>query len=131
MLSDMKKRSPEHLAYTARLGAVLLLIGNAMLFLTRGMDLYQLAHKKLTSLAGWERFTTALSETFQAGHWTEMSWFLVIPLALNTLILCPLIIRRAAQASGRFWKDRLSLISTSVAIIVSVLSLIYLAIVIL
>ena len=131
MLSDMKKRSPEHLAYTARLGAVLLLIGNAMLFLTRGMDLYQLAHKKLTSLAGWERFTTALSETFQAGHWTEMSWFLVIPLALNTLILCPLIIRRAAQASGKFWKDRLSLISTSVAIIVSVLSLIYLAIVIL
>ena len=76
------------------------------------------------------RFTAAVRDTFQAAHWTEMSWFLVIPLALNALVLCPLIIRRAQQASGTALKDRESRAAASVAMVVAVLSLIYLAIVI-
>ncbi|MCJ7611972.1 MAG: hypothetical protein MUP19_06890 [Candidatus Aminicenantes bacterium] len=130
MSSDMKKRSPEHLAYTARLGVILLLVGDAMLFLMRGFDLYQLAHKKLVNLSGWERFTTALHDTFHLSLWTEMSWFLVIPLALNALILCPLIVRRASQAQGVSIKDKESRAAAAVAIVVAVLSLIYLAVVI-
>jgi len=130
MSSDMKKRSPEHLAYTARLGVILLLIGDAMLFLMRGFDLYQLAHKKLVNLSGWERFTTALHDTFHLSLWTEMSWFLVIPLVLNALILCPLIIRRASQAQGVSIKDKESRAAAAMAIVVAVLSLIYLAVVI-
>jgi APA family basic amino acid/polyamine antiporter len=130
MSTDMKKHSPEHLAYTARLGVVLLLIGNAMLFLTRGFDLYQLAFKKITDLSGWSRFTAAMQQTFQTGKWTEMSWFLVIPLALNTLVLCPLIVRRAARAGGFSKKDKETRAAGNTAILVAVLSLIYLAIVI-
>ena len=130
MSSDMKKRSPEHLAYTARLGAVLLLIGNGMLFMMRGFDLYQLAHKKLTSLAGWPRIIEALHQTFHAKSWFAMSWFLVIPLVLNTAILCPLIIRRSSQANSMSEKDKGSRGAALVATVVAVLSVIYLAVVI-
>jgi hypothetical protein len=130
MSTDMKKHSPEHLAYTARLGVVLLLVGNAMLFLTRGFDLFQMAYKKMTDLSGWSRFAAAMTQMFQAGKWTEMSWFLVIPLVLNTLVLCPLIVRRAARAGGFSKKDKETRAAGNTAIIVAVLSLIYLAIVI-
>ncbi len=127
MSSDMKKRS---LAYTARLGVILLFIGDALLFLTRGFDLHRMAHKGLTHLAGWERFTTALHQTLQAKPWLEMSWFLVIPLALNALVLCPLIIRRSAQANSLSEADKRSRASSAAATFVMVLSLIYLAAVI-
>jgi APA family basic amino acid/polyamine antiporter len=130
MSSDMKKRSPEHLAYTARLGVILLIIGDAMLFLMRGFDLYRTAQRSLGQLTGWERFTTALHQTLQAKLWLEMSWFLAIPLALNALVLCPLIIRRASQANSQSEADQRSRGAYYVAAVVAVLSLIYLAAVI-
>jgi APA family basic amino acid/polyamine antiporter len=130
MSSDMKKRSPAHLAYTARLGVTLLLIGDAMLFLTRGFDLYRVAHQHLTDLSGWARLTAAFHHVFEAGLWLEMSWFLVIPLALNAFIMCPLIILRAAQSRGETGMDRKSRTSAAIAAVVAVLSIIYLAVVI-
>ncbi len=130
MSSDMKKRSPEHLAYTARLGVVLLLIGDGMLFLMRAFDLFRKAERSLTQLAGWERFTTALHMTFQSKPWLQMSWFLVIPLLLNTLIMCPLIIRRASQASSQSETDQKTRTSAVIASVVGVLSLIYMIVVI-
>jgi len=130
MSTDMKKHSPEHLAYTARLGAVLLLIGDAMLFLTRAFDLFHLAFIKITTLHGWDRFAMAFHQTFQAESWTKASLFLIIPLALNAFILSPLIIRRAARAGGFSKKDKESRAAANVAIVMSVLSVIYLAVVI-
>jgi len=127
MAVDMKKRSAEHLAYTARLGVILLLIGNALLFLTRAFDLFRMAYKELAPLTGWERFTAALHHVLRAGPWLEMSWFLVIPLALNALVLCPLIIRRASQANSLSEADQRSRAAYYVAAAVSVLSLIYLS----
>jgi APA family basic amino acid/polyamine antiporter len=130
MSSDMKKRSPEHLAYTARLGMILLLSGDAMLFLMRGFDVFRMTHRSLTHLAGWEKFTTTLHAVFQAKPWLEMSLFLVIPLLLNAVIMCPLIIRRAAQATSMSEKDQRTRASSAGATIVGVLSLVYLAVVI-
>jgi APA family basic amino acid/polyamine antiporter len=130
MSSDMKKRGPEHLAYTARLGIILLLIGDAMLFLTRAFDLHRVASRGLTHLAGWEKFTAALHAVFQIKPWLEMSWFLVIPLLLNTLIMCPLIIRRASEAATMSEKDQRTRASSVGAGVIGVLSLIYLAVVI-
>ena len=126
MSEDMKKRSAEHLAYTARLGAVLLLLGDALLFLTRGFDLFRMAQKNLAHLSGGERFAASLHQVFQAGPWLEMSWFLVVPLALNALVLCPLIIRRSAQANSLSETDKRSRAASYTAVVVSVLSLIYL-----
>jgi APA family basic amino acid/polyamine antiporter len=130
MSTDMKKHSPEHLAYTARLGAVLLLLGDALLFLTRIFDLLKPAYAKLATLSGWDRFAAALQQTFQAGNWTKVSLFLVIPLALNTFVLCPLIVRRASRASTLSKKDKEARLAANTAIVVAVLSVIYLAIVI-
>jgi hypothetical protein len=130
MSSDMKKRSPEHLAYTARLGIILLLIGDALLFLTRAFDLHRIASRGLTHLAGWEKFTAALHGVFQLKPWLEMSWFLVIPLILNTVIMCPLIIRRASEAATMSEKNQRTRASSVGASIVAVLSVIYLAVVI-
>jgi APA family basic amino acid/polyamine antiporter len=130
MHTDMKKRSPEHLAYTARLGVILLLIGDGMLFLMRGFDVYRMTHRSLTHLAGSARTSAALHYVFSAKPWFEMSWFLVIPLLLNTFILCPLIIRRASQARTMSEKDQETRASSIVATVVGVLSFIYLAVVI-
>jgi len=130
MSTEMKKHSPEHLAYTARVGAVLLLLGDGLLFLTRSFDLFKPAYAGLTSLSGWDRFTAALQQTFRAESWTKASLFLIIPLAINTLVLCPLIIRRAARAGGFSRKDKEARMAANTAILVAVLSLIYLAIVI-
>jgi hypothetical protein len=109
---------------------VLLFIGDAMLFLMRGFDVFRMTHRSLTDLAGWEKFTTTLHAVFQAKPWLEMSWFLVIPLLLNAVIMCPLIIRRASQATSMSEKDQRTRASSVGASIVGVLSLIYLAVVI-
>jgi len=130
MATDMKKRGAEHLAYTARLGVVLLLVGDALLFLTRGFDLLRIAQKDLAHLAAGERLTAALGRVFQVGPWLEMSWFLIIPLALNALVLCPLIIRRTSQANSLSEADQRSRAASHIAAVVAVLSVIYMWVVI-
>jgi APA family basic amino acid/polyamine antiporter len=129
MSTDMKKHSPEHLAYTARVGAVLLVIGDALLFLTRIFDLFKPAYAKLATLSGWDRFSAALQQTFAAENWTKASLFLILPLAINALILCPLIVRRAAKAGGFSKKDNEARLAANVAIVFFVASLVYLGIV--
>jgi APA family basic amino acid/polyamine antiporter len=123
---EMHPHSAEHLAYTARLGTILLVIGDALLFLMRGFDVYRVIHKSLTGLSGWDRFTTALVQTFQADPWMQKSWFLIIPFVLNTVILCPLIIRRSSQANRLLEKDQRSHASSTIATVFAILSLIYL-----
>jgi APA family basic amino acid/polyamine antiporter len=129
MSHEVQKRGPEHLAYTARLGAVLLVIGDAMLFLMRGFDVYRMTHRSITGLSGWDRFMAALHQTFQAGPWIEKSWFLIIPFVLNAVILCPLIIRRSSQANRLLKKGKSSHVSSMIATVFAMLSVIYLAIV--
>jgi APA family basic amino acid/polyamine antiporter len=129
MSQEVQKRGPEHLAYTARLGAVLLVIGDAMLFLMRGFDVYRMTHRSITGLSGWDRFMAALHRTFQAGPWIEKSWFLIIPFVLNAVILCPLIIRRSSQANRLLKKGKSSHLSSMIAAVFAILSVIYLAIV--
>jgi APA family basic amino acid/polyamine antiporter len=123
---ELQPRSAEHLAYTARLGTVLLLIGDALLFLMRGFDVYRLIHKGLTGLSGWDRFATALVQTFRADPWMEKSWFLIIPFALNALVLCPLIVRRSPQANSLLERARRAHASSTIAAAVGVLSVVYL-----
>ncbi|HNT33360.1 MAG TPA: hypothetical protein PKN49_13200, partial [Candidatus Aminicenantes bacterium] len=124
------KHSPEHEAFTARVGIILLAIGNALLFLTRAFDLFRAAYVKSADPAGWSRISAALTQMLHSRQWAEVSLFLVIPLALNTIVLCPLIIRRAAKAGGFSKKDKKSRAAGNAAIVIAVLSLIYLAIVI-
>jgi hypothetical protein len=90
-----------------------------------------MTHRGLTHLTGGEKFVASLHAVFQAKPWLELSWFLVIPLLLNTVIMCPLIIRRAGQAARISAQDRRTRISAAVAAIVGLLSLVYLVVVIL
>jgi len=86
-----------HDAHTAYTGAILALIGAALLFFMRGFDLFLAAlkaHEDLGSGAKW----AALRDVFSGGSWLTLSWFLAVPLALNALVLCPIVIRRALRA---------------------------------
>jgi len=67
----------EHDAHTAQMGGVLAVVGVALLFLMRGIDL-AVAH---------------------AAHaWLEVSWFLLVPLVLDIGVLVPIVTVRARRA---------------------------------
>jgi APA family basic amino acid/polyamine antiporter len=87
----------EHAAETAYTGAWLGVIGTALLFFMRGFDLWLEASKNT------ERTGSAMSEIMKLGPWLDVSWFLIVPLALNVFVLCPIVFKRAmaARASGR------------------------------
>jgi hypothetical protein len=109
------ERTAEHDAQTAHTGAWLALIGTVLLFLTRGFDIW-------IESRGAEEQPVAGSNP-----WLDVSWFLIVPLALNALVLCPIVIRRAlraklaggeaAQTAGR---------SIAIAALVLIASIIYL-----
>jgi APA family basic amino acid/polyamine antiporter len=82
----------EHNAVTAYTGAWLGIIGAGLLFFMRGFDVWLEAFKT-TKATG-----SALREVLTLGPWLEVSWFLIVPLALNALVLCPIIIKRAIVA---------------------------------
>ncbi len=91
--------SGKRFAHAARIGAGLALVGNMLLFLTRGFDIIILANKALTA-GGWsERWHASLSALGQASAWHEPSVFLLLPLALNTFVLGFIVWRRTFQAS--------------------------------
>ncbi|MGH9760712.1 MAG: hypothetical protein ACREDR_49585, partial [Blastocatellia bacterium] len=69
-----------------------------LLFFMRSFDVFLQALKSHDSLIGSARYSAALTDTFTSGPWLELSWFLVVPLALNAIVLCPIIIRRALQS---------------------------------
>lgn len=103
-----------HNAETAYYGAWLGVIGTALLFFMRGLDVWLEALKKT------DRTGSAIAEVFKLEPWTEVSWFLIVPLALNTFVLCPIIIRRAMKArQGGKADDYRHITSVSLAIAVA------------
>src|SRR5262249_23614315 len=117
-----------HDAHTAYSGAILAVIGAGLLFFMRGFDVFLAAmktHADLDSDAKW----IALHDVFTRDPWLTLSWFLVVPLALNAVVLCPIVIRRALRA--RRASDAASFAgytraSIAVAVVVGLGSLIYL-----
>lgn len=97
---SLSDRPAEHDARTAYAGAWLAVIGVGMLFLTRVLDLWQGALKSHTDLAGWAQARAAFADVWTAEPWRELSWFLIVPLAINALILCPIVVRRAGRAEA-------------------------------
>ena len=69
-------------------GACLAVAGTALLFFMRGFDLWIEASKAGASLAS----------IFGHEAWLQPSGFLLVPLALNAFLLCPIVIRRALSA---------------------------------
>ena len=122
---DGEKGSPEPAAwaYAAKVGAWLLVIGNGLLILTRGFDLILQAGKTQGSAAWSDKAAAGLAALTTPAHWLEWSWFLLIPLALNTLILGPMVVRRALRAQRGGEPARLAM---GTAAVMSVAGLIYL-----
>lgn len=126
------KQPAEHDAYAAYVGAWLALIGTILLFCMRGFDLWLEALKKPAEVVGSTRAGVALTEVLRPESWLELSWFLVIPLALTAFVLCPIIIRRALRAKQAGVSDsyrRVTLSSLSVASVVGVTTVAYLLLV--
>ncbi|HYV07789.1 MAG TPA: amino acid permease [Blastocatellia bacterium] len=88
----------EHDAHTAQVGSWLGVIGTALLFFMRGFDVWLGALKTHEDLGGFSKAAAALRDVLHPGPWVEVSWFLIVPLALNALVLCPIVFRRAANA---------------------------------
>ena len=84
----------EHDARTAYTGTWLAIIGVALLVFMRGFDIW-LNGLKDGSSAYDAFFSGVLGST---RPWLEVSWFLIVPLALNAFVLCPIVIRRALKA---------------------------------
>ena len=92
----------------------------------RGFDLWLEASKNP------DRTGSAFAEIFKPGPWFDVSWFLIVPLALNAFVLCPIVIRRAmvARQSGR--ADRHAGITRAalmIALVLLIASLLYLLLV--
>ncbi|MFY9611788.1 MAG: amino acid permease [Blastocatellia bacterium] len=88
----------EHDAHTAQVGSWLGLMGTALLFFMRGFDVYLAALKTHEGATGPSRAAAAFGDVLQTEPWIEVSWFLIVPLALNAFVLCPIIFRRATRA---------------------------------
>jgi len=85
-------------AHSARTAAWLALAGAGLLFITRGLDLWLLAYKNQATLAGWGRSQAAATSLLRADAWLHVSWFLLIPLALNTFLLTPIAVKRGFRS---------------------------------
>jgi APA family basic amino acid/polyamine antiporter len=119
-------RPAEHDASTAFAGAWLALLGVAMLLLTRALDLWEGSLDKHADLAGWEQAKAALRDVFHLAPWSEISWFLIVPLALNAFWLCPIVIRRARQAEKDGAGDRRRMnTSIALALVLSLATIVY------
>jgi APA family basic amino acid/polyamine antiporter len=102
----LSTRSAAHDARTAYAGIWFALLGAALLFLTHGFDLWLRALQRHEGLAFLLKAQAALDDVLQRGPWLQMSggvfdesfWFLIVPLAVNGFLLCPIIIRRALRA---------------------------------
>lgn len=86
-------RAGEHDAHSARTGVWLAIAGTALLLFMRGFDVWLEATKEMGPRA-------ALAQVFQPGPWLEVSWFLVVPLAINAFVLGPIILHRFRRARG-------------------------------
>ncbi|HEY6328571.1 MAG TPA: amino acid permease [Blastocatellia bacterium] len=125
--------SAAHNAHTALTGALLAVGGAGLLFFMRAFDVWTAGLSKYTDIEGIKRFSTALGDIFASEPWMTLSWFLVVPLAINALILCPIVITRALQASkspgARKFANQTAA-SIAIATVLGLGSIIYLIIVI-
>jgi APA family basic amino acid/polyamine antiporter len=95
------ERPAEHDAHTAHTGVWLAVIGVALLVFMRGFDIWLEAIKIQRIPDGLDHdisYSTAFREAIGSKPWMEVSWFLIIPLALNAFVLCPIVIKRALRA---------------------------------
>jgi basic amino acid/polyamine antiporter, APA family len=123
------ERAAEHDAKTAYTGSWLAVIGVALLIFMRGFDIWLEAIKTHAEMSGASRMTAALGDVFKSGPWFEVSWFLIVPLALNAFVLCPIVINRALRAGREGGnKGQAGITSTSliIAIVLAVVTVVYL-----
>ena len=67
------------------------------------------------------KMTSALGDVFRSAPWLEVSWFLIVPLALNAFVLCPIIITRALRAGREGGNEGQAGITSSSLIVAIVL----------
>jgi APA family basic amino acid/polyamine antiporter len=118
----------EHDARTAYTGSWLAIIGVALLVFMRGFDVWLDAIKAREEMAAGSKITGALGDVFKLAPWLEVSWFLIVPLALNAFVLCPIIITRALRAGRKGGNEGQAGITSSsliVAILLLAVTLIY------
>ncbi|HJY81669.1 MAG TPA: amino acid permease [Candidatus Binatia bacterium] len=122
------KQPAEYNAYAAYIGAWLALIGTILLFCLRGVELWLEALQKSEEMTGLTHAGFALAEVLRLEPWLELSWFLLIPLALTAFVLCPIIIGRALRArqeKGRDGYFRMTMTSLAVAGTLEVVAVAY------
>jgi APA family basic amino acid/polyamine antiporter len=121
-------RPAEHDARTAYTGAWLAIIGVGLLVFMRGFDVWLGAIKAREEMSGASKMTAALGDVFKSAPWLEVSWFLIVPLALNAFVLCPIVIMRALRAGREGGgKGHAGITSSSlvVGIVLMVVSVVY------
>jgi APA family basic amino acid/polyamine antiporter len=117
----------EHDARTAQVGSWLGLMGTALLFFMRGFDVWLGALKTHEEATGFSKAAAAFRDVMHRGPWVEVSWFLIVPLALNAFVLCPIIFRRAAHAKEA--SASISATSRAIAAVLGLAIIAYLAMV--
>ena len=86
------------------------------------------ASKARAEMTGISKLTGALGDVFRLAPWLEVSWFLIVPLALNAFVLCPIIITRALRAGrkgGSEGQAGITSASLIVAIVLTVVTVVY------
>jgi APA family basic amino acid/polyamine antiporter len=122
------ERPAEHDARTAYTGTWLAIIGVALLVFMRGFDVWLGALKAREEMVGVSKMTSALADVFRSAPWLEVSWFLIVPLALNAFVLCPIIITRALRAGregGNEGQAGITASSLIVAIVLVAVTVVY------
>jgi APA family basic amino acid/polyamine antiporter len=122
------ERPAEHNARTAYTGAWLAIIGIALLVFMRGFDVWLDALKTHEDMSGAAKIMAAVSDVLKTAPWMEVSWFLVVPLALNAFVLCPIVIARALKAGregGNEGQAGATASSLIIAIVLAAVSVVY------
>jgi hypothetical protein len=115
-----------HDVYAAKSGAVLVLLGTGLLLAMRGLDLFLTAFKGLPP--GSRRLEAAVAASLTGARWTEVSWFLLVPLAINAFVLCPVVAKRVLRHRRRTGGLTPGLLgSLALAIVLPVVSVLYFA----
>lgn len=126
------ERPAEHNARTAYTGAWLAIIGVALLVFMRGFDVWLDALKAREDMVGGAKIMAALGDVVKTAPWMEVSWFLIVPLALNAIVLCPIVIARALKAGregGNEGQAGATASSLIIAIVLAAVSIVYLLLV--
>ncbi|MEK6322922.1 MAG: amino acid permease [Acidobacteriota bacterium] len=125
---QLAERPAEHDARTAYTGAWLGIIGGALLVFMRGFDVWLEAIKARKEIGGVSTLTGALGDVFRSAPWLEVSWFLIVPLALNAFVLCPIVITRALRAGrkgGSEGQAGITSASLIIAIVLAAVTVVY------